>query len=48
MTNNFFCPLLQLGLKPYHSVCIIGFNAPEWHISLIGAIMAGYNYDNNN
>ncbi len=30
----------QLGLEPHHSVCILGFNAPEWNISAMGAIMA--------
>ncbi|XP_030048652.1 long-chain-fatty-acid--CoA ligase ACSBG2 isoform X2 [Microcaecilia unicolor] len=32
---------LKLGLQPYHGVGIIGFNAPEWFFSSIGAIMAG-------
>jgi len=31
----------QLGLEPYHGVGIIGFNAPEWLISDLGAIFAG-------
>ena len=30
-----------LGLEPFHSVGIMGFNAPEWFISDIGAIFAG-------
>jgi len=36
--------LLQLGLEPYHGVGILGFNSPEWLISDLGAIMAGYVY----
>lgn len=32
---------LRLGLEPFHGVGILGFNAPEWLISDIGAIMAG-------
>ncbi|XP_054005975.1 very long-chain-fatty-acid--CoA ligase bubblegum isoform X2 [Hylaeus anthracinus] len=32
---------LKLGLEKYHSVCIIGFNSPEWVISDIAAIYAG-------
>ena len=32
---------IQLGLEPYHSVAIIGFNSPEWFMSDVGAIMAG-------
>ncbi|XP_068694662.1 long-chain-fatty-acid--CoA ligase ACSBG2-like isoform X2 [Montipora foliosa] len=32
---------IKLGLKPYHGVAIIGFNAPEWLISDLGAIFAG-------
>lgn len=32
---------LKLGLKRYHSVCILGFNSPEWYISYLGAIYAG-------
>ncbi|KAI5708128.1 hypothetical protein M8J77_016743 [Diaphorina citri] len=32
---------LKLGLERYHSVCIIGFNAPEWFYSDLGAIYAG-------
>lgn len=33
--------LLQCGLLPCYSVCMLGYNAPEWHISNIAAIMAG-------
>ncbi|KDR23088.1 Long-chain-fatty-acid--CoA ligase ACSBG2, partial [Zootermopsis nevadensis] len=33
---------LKLGLKRYHSVCILGFNSPEWFFSDLGAIYAGY------
>ena len=33
---------LQLGVDPFHGVCILGFNAPEWHISCLGSILAWY------
>ncbi|NXU52153.1 ACBG2 ligase, partial [Turnix velox] len=32
---------LQLGLKRFHGVCILGFNSAEWFIADIGAILAG-------
>lgn len=32
---------ISLGLERYHSVCILGFNCPEWFISNVGAIYAG-------
>lgn len=32
---------LKLNLKPSHAVLIIGFNAPQWHLSCLGAIFAG-------
>ena len=32
---------IKLGLKPFHSVNILGFNAPEWHISAVAAVCAG-------
>ena len=32
---------IKLGLQRFHSVCILGFNSPEWFISQMGAIMAG-------
>ena len=32
---------IKLGLERFHSVCILGFNSPEWFISQMGAIMAG-------
>ena len=32
---------IRLGLKPHHSVAILGHNAPEWHISNIASILAG-------
>ena len=32
---------IQLGLEPSRGVCILGFNAPEWFIAQMGAIMAG-------
>ena len=34
--------LLQCGLEVHHSVCILGFNTPHWHIANMAAIMAGY------
>lgn len=32
---------IDLGLKRFDSVCILGFNTPEWNISYLGAIFAG-------
>ncbi|EFN72902.1 Long-chain-fatty-acid--CoA ligase ACSBG2 [Camponotus floridanus] len=32
---------LKLGLERYHSVCILGFNSPEWFITDLAAIYAG-------
>ncbi|XP_071425048.1 long-chain-fatty-acid--CoA ligase ACSBG1 isoform X2 [Pithys albifrons albifrons] len=32
---------LKLGLERFHSVAILGFNAPEWFISAVGAVFAG-------
>jgi len=32
---------IKLGLKRSHAVGILGFNAPEWHISNIAAVVAG-------
>ncbi len=32
---------IQLGLNPFESVCIMGFNSPQWFISDISAIFAG-------
>jgi len=32
---------IKLGLKPFHSVNILGFNAPEWHISAVACVAAG-------
>ena len=31
--------LIKLGLEPCHGVCILGFNAPEWFMGLLSAIM---------
>lgn len=31
--------MIHLGLERYCGVCIIGFNAPEWHFSYMGTIM---------
>ena len=32
---------IKLGLKRSHAVGILGFNAPEWHISNLAAVVAG-------
>ncbi|KAM5172089.1 long-chain-fatty-acid--CoA ligase ACSBG1 [Mantella aurantiaca] len=32
---------LKLGLERFHSVGILGFNAPEWFISAVGTVFAG-------
>ena len=32
---------IKLGLERHHSVCILGFNSPEWFIGQLAAIMAG-------
>ncbi|KOC68404.1 Long-chain-fatty-acid--CoA ligase ACSBG2 [Habropoda laboriosa] len=32
---------IKLGLERFHSVCILGFNCPEWFFSDLGAIYAG-------
>ncbi|XP_072752863.1 very long-chain-fatty-acid--CoA ligase bubblegum [Anoplolepis gracilipes] len=32
---------LKLGLERYHSVCILGFNSPEWFIANLATIYAG-------
>jgi len=34
--------LCQLGLERYRGVGIIGFNSPEWFVSDLAAIFAGY------
>lgn len=34
--------LFQLGLERNHGVGILGFNSPEWFISDVGCILAGY------
>lgn len=34
--------LIALGVTPYRSVNIIGFNAPEWVISFYGSIFGYY------
>ena len=31
--------LIKLGVEPCHGVCILGFNAPEWHIADLAAVM---------
>ena len=32
---------IKLGLEERHSVCIQGFNSPEWFLSCVGAVHAG-------
>lgn len=32
---------LKLGLERHHSVCILGFNCPQWFIADLAAIYAG-------
>ncbi|XP_019857705.1 PREDICTED: long-chain-fatty-acid--CoA ligase ACSBG2-like [Amphimedon queenslandica] len=32
---------IKLGLEPYHGVCILGSNSPEWHIANMATIMSG-------
>ena len=32
---------IKLGLKERQSVCISGFNSPEWFLSLMGSIFVG-------
>jgi len=32
---------IRLGLERFHSVCILGFNSPEWIIADLAAIHAG-------
>ena len=39
---NFAKALIAVGLTPYSSVNIIGFNAPEWHISFYGSVFGNY------
>ena len=34
--------LIALGITPYSAVNIIGFNAPEWHITFYGSIFGNY------
>ena len=38
--------LINIGLKRHHSVIIIGRNSPEWVISNLAAIFAGYEHIN--
>ena len=33
--------LLAIGLERFDVVCILGFNAPEWFFTNLGAIFAG-------
>ncbi len=39
---NFAKALIAVGLTPYSAVNIIGFNAPEWHITFYGSIFGNY------
>lgn len=33
--------ILSVGLEPVRSVCVLGFNAPEWFIANVAGIFAG-------
>jgi long-subunit acyl-CoA synthetase (AMP-forming) len=33
--------LIELGVEPFSSVSIIGFNAPHWNMACLGAMAAG-------
>lgn len=39
---NFAKAMISLGLTPYSSVNILGFNAPEWVIAFYGSIFGNY------
>ena len=42
--QNIICiskAFIKLGLEERHSVCISGFNSPEWFLSTMGGIFAG-------
>jgi long-chain-fatty-acid--CoA ligase ACSBG len=39
--DEFAKSLLSIGFERFDTINIIGFNAPEWHFSNFGAIMAG-------
>jgi len=39
--DQFAKALLSIGFEKFDTINIIGFNAPEWHFSNFGAIMAG-------
>ena len=41
LCNQVAKSFIKLGLESGQSVCILGFNSPEWMISLYGAIFAG-------
>ncbi|KAL0279341.1 UNVERIFIED_CONTAM: hypothetical protein PYX00_000926 [Menopon gallinae] len=41
LTRTVAKAFLKLGLEKFHSVCILGFNSPEWFLSCLGAIHAG-------
>ena len=40
-SRNAAMAFIKLGLQRFHSVCLLGFNSPEWFIAQMGAIMAG-------
>lgn len=31
--------MVRLGVEPFHGVCLLGFNSPEWFIGYLGGIM---------
>ena len=42
--QNIICiskAFIKLGLEERHSVCISGFNSPEWFLSTMGGIFVG-------
>ena len=48
--RNIICiskAFIKLGLEERHSVCISGFNSPEWFLSTMGGIFAGGLVSNN-
>jgi long-chain-fatty-acid--CoA ligase ACSBG len=42
MTHKVAKGFIKLGVNPNECVAIIGFNSPQWFVSLLGSIFAGY------
>lgn len=40
-SRRFAKTLIHLDVQPFHIVNILGFNSPEWILSLVGSILAG-------